>query len=101
MGLAASSLPICKNSAIVSLDNMLDKGIGSFAVDMGLLGGLGEDGIIGKTFDVIGLIRFGEVDLVMIVINCHDRFATSLLLGIVEGTNSYNDFDTFSTHLEG
>ena len=101
MGLAASGLPICKNSSIVPLNNMLDKRIGSFAVNMGLLGGLGEDGIIGKTFDVIGLFRFGEVDLVVIVVNSNYWFATPLLLGIVEGTNSYNDLDTFSTHLEG
>ena len=98
MGLATSSLPIGKNSSIIPLNNMLDKGIGSFAVDMGLLGGLGEDSIIGKTFDVVGLIRFGEINLVVIVIDTHDGFATSLFLGIVERTNSYNDLDTFSTH---
>ena len=75
---------------------MLDKSVCCFAVDVGLFGWVCEDSIIGKTFDILGLIRFGKVDLVIVLIDCDYRFATSLFFFSVEWSYPHDDFDALT-----
>lgn len=56
--LSAAGLSVGENCAIVPLKNMFYQGEGGFTINYGLLGGLCEYSIIGKTFYIIRLIRF-------------------------------------------
>jgi len=99
VGLAASRLSIGEHGSIVTLEHMLDQTVSCFTIYVGLFWRLGEDGVICKTFDVIGLIGFGEVDLVIVGIDLDDGFAVFSFLVRVEGSDADDDFDAL-THKE-
>ena len=96
MSLATSGLPVCEHGTIIALQDMFDKRVRGFTVDMCLLGAFREDSIIGKTFDVVRLCRFGEIDLVVILVDGNYSLTPTLLLRTIERPNTDDDFNTFA-----
>jgi hypothetical protein len=72
MGLATASLPVGKYGAIISKQDILDKAICSFGVDKLLCRLLVKDMVKGEGFSIVGIVKFNEANLVILLIGLHD-----------------------------
>lgn len=88
--LAASCLPVGEDCAVIPFQYVCDQCEGGLAVYQCLLGPLCEDCIVCKALEVVGLVRFGEVDLAIVLIDSHDGGAAPLLLRLAEGAHPYD-----------
>ena len=97
MGLAASSLPIRKNGAVVAVEHILNQGEGALLVDETLKSVWGEHAVEGERFGLLLDVLADQKDLVILGVDFHHadavsykRRGTSLLLAAVHGPATHH-----------
>ena len=93
---AAAGLPVGKHCAIVALKDVLDQLVGRFAVEVRLLGGLRENGVVGETLDVVRLLWLGEINLAVLLVHLHHASAAFAELEGVQRTDAHDHSNAFA-----
>jgi hypothetical protein len=72
---AASSLTICKNGAVVSIEDTVDERKSALFVNEVLRGLSSKNSVVGETFGRFIIVLFNEVDLIVLVVDSDDTDA--------------------------
>lgn len=96
MRFATASLSVCKDCAIIPLDNVFHKLKGSLLVDNALLRTLVENRVECKRLHVILFIRFAYADLVARFVGLDDAQTSPILFFLVHGAYSHHHLDGFA-----
>ena len=91
-----ASLTIGKDSTIVSCEYILYKIIRSFSIYSLLMGTDPKNIIEGKSFNVICFIRFLDCELIIILVNMHDIWTSSILLLLIHRSDSDHNLNSFA-----
>ena len=75
MGLSTPSLTVSEYRAIISIENTVDQWKSALFVNEILRGLSSEDSVVGKDFGRFIIVLFGEVDLIVLVVDSDDTGA--------------------------